>query len=138
VKRGRVAALVAAAALLGACASGQEAIDRLAADMYRRQPPPLPHPPEPFVSDGCSWWFDGDWVACCVGHDLSYWRGGTRDERHAADQAMKACVAGQGRVALSHLMYFGVRVGGVWWLPTPFRWGFGWPYPASGPPGVAY
>ena len=26
-------------------------------------------------------------------------------------------------------MLAGVRVGGTPYLPTPFRWGYGWPYP---------
>jgi len=26
-------------------------------------------------------------------------------------------------------MLAGVRVGGMPYLPTPYRWGYGWPYP---------
>jgi hypothetical protein len=138
VRRARLAVLVAVLGTLAACAGGREAVDRLATELYRERTPPPPLPPGRFVSDGCSCWPDGEWLPCCVAHDLAYWRGGTRRERLAADQAMKACVARQGRAVLSHIMYVGVRLGGVWWLPTPFRWGFGWPYPESGPPSVAY
>jgi hypothetical protein len=30
-------------------------------------------------------------------------------------------------------MYIGVRIGGHAWLPTPWRWGYGWYWPQSGP-----
>lgn len=88
-----------------------------------------------FTTDGCSLFPDRsslsktDWCACCLAHDLAYWRGGTFDERLAADRALQACVgaAAQGAV-LPQLMYAGVRVGGAPVLPTPFRWGYGWPY----------
>jgi len=28
-------------------------------------------------------------------------------------------------------MFTGVRVGGTPYLPTSFRWGYGWPYPRA-------
>ena len=36
---------------------------------------------------------------------------------------------GEEEVAL--LMLAGVRVGGTPYLPTKFRWGYGWPWPRS-------
>ena len=98
--------------------------------------PPLP--PKAFVSDGCSCWPDSDWVECCVQHDLIYWKGGTRLERKEADLKLKECVSKKNNRIIGALMYYGVRMGGVWWLPTPFRWGFGWKYPQSGPPDIPY
>lgn len=89
----------------------------------------------PFATDGCSMFPDRspggktDWCSCCVAHDLAYWRGGSLDERLAADRALKGCVGGVANgVLLAHLMYAGVRLGGSPALPTPYRWGFGWPY----------
>ncbi|MBT3609684.1 MAG: hypothetical protein HN516_05015, partial [Gammaproteobacteria bacterium] len=89
----------------------------------------------PFSSDGCSLFPEGSgensdlWLSCCRAHDLSYWRGGTRAERRAADDALEQCVAAKGYPKVAALMSMGVFVGGTPFLPTPFRWGYGWPYP---------
>ena len=88
----------------------------------------------PFSSDGCSLFPDGIgensalWLSCCADHDLSYWRGGTRAERRVADDALEQCVAAKGYPKVAALMSVGVFVGGTPFLPTPFRWGYGWPY----------
>lgn len=89
----------------------------------------------PFASDGCSLFPDrapgagADWCDCCLKHDLAYWRGGTAPERLDADRALRACVRdASGSPLLAALMLAGVRAGGLPYLPTPFRWGFGWPY----------
>ncbi len=87
-----------------------------------------------FSSDGCSAFPDGTredkelWRSCCVLHDLAYWKGGNSDEREAADQALKACVEAIGEPDIAKLMLAGVRVGGTPWLPTRFRWAYGWPF----------
>jgi hypothetical protein len=89
----------------------------------------------PFTTDGCSEFPDGTprhrqiWLDCCVAHDRAYWRGGTRDERMQADLALETCVAEVGEPAIAKLMLAGVRVGGSPWWPTPYRWGYGWPWP---------
>jgi len=89
----------------------------------------------PFTSDGCSAFPDGTlaqrqlWLACCTEHDLAYWQGGTYEERETADEKLRDCVAGVGEPAVAELMLAGVRVGGTPYLPTRFRWGYGWPYP---------
>jgi len=88
----------------------------------------------PFVSDGCSMFFDGTpaqrdlWRQCCYAHDTAYWRGGTREERTAADRELRSCVDQAEDEALADLMYLGVRAGGSPCWPTPYRWGYGWPY----------
>jgi hypothetical protein len=46
-------------------------------------------------------------------------------ERKASDKRLRDCVWAKGHNYISPLMYFGVSIGGVSWLPTPFRWGFG-------------
>jgi len=87
-----------------------------------------------FTSDGCSAFPDGTikqkqlWLSCCYQHDVSYWKGGTFDERKSADLALKECVADVGEPTIAALMLAGVRVGGTPYLPTSFRWGYGWPY----------
>lgn len=88
-----------------------------------------------FASDGCSLFPDGWlnqrglWCACCLAHDIAYWRGGTQDERFQADKALAACVLEKtGNGALADLMYNGVRFGGHPIFPNWYRWGYGWPY----------
>ena len=120
------------------CASDRDLVNHLAREVYAENQPEEPLPPKPFASDGCSCWWDGDWVDCCVRHDLVYWMGGASEERKQADLELMKCLEGKGHSVIGRMMYMGVRVGGVWWLPTPFRWGFGWNYPDTGPPGKPY
>lgn len=88
-----------------------------------------------FTTDGCSRFPDhslisnDDWCDCCVAHDLAYWRGGTADERLAADETLRTCVESntQNR-ALADLMFAGVRAGGGPYFYTSYRWGYGWKY----------
>lgn len=90
---------------------------------------------QPFKSDGCSAFPDGTWkkhdlwLSCCIAHDRAYWQGGTYGERLIADEALKQCVASLGEPEIAQLMLVGVRAGGSPYLPTSFRWGYGWPFP---------
>ncbi len=90
---------------------------------------------QPFTSDGCSAFPNGTlkqkelWLSCCYDHDYDYWKGGTYDQRVASDKALESCVAAVGEPEIALLMLAGVRVGGTPYLPTRFRWGYGWPYP---------
>lgn len=90
---------------------------------------------KPFYSDGCSAFPDGTfeqrelWLTCCIQHDYDYWQGGTYQHRLASDQRLKTCVTDVGQPAVAILMLAGVRVGGTPYLPTQFRWGYGWSYP---------
>lgn len=90
---------------------------------------------KPFSSDGCSSFPEGTveqqdlWLACCTAHDVAYWKGGTYGERLDADKQLQSCVAGVGEPGIAAIMLAGVRVGGTSFLPTSFRWGYGWPYP---------
>ncbi len=92
-------------------------------------------PLQPFSSDGCSSFPDGTfeqnqlWLKCCSAHDFAYWKGGTYQQRIDADLALQECVAQVGKEEIALLMLAGVRVGGTPFLPTAFRWGYGWPYP---------
>jgi len=90
---------------------------------------------KPFTSDGCSVFPDGIisqknlWLQCCTEHDKAYWAGGTAAMRKIADEDLKACVSKVGEPEIAQLMLAGVRVGGTPYLPTTFRWGYGWPFP---------
>ena len=84
--------------------------------------------PADFKSDGCSLFPDGDYRNCCVEHDKAYYFGGSWRERRRADNKLFKCVAdtkGFQHKLIAPVMWIGVRVGGVSFLPTPFRWGFG-------------
>ena len=113
-------------------------VNKMAEQVYNNSSLVNPLPPHAFKSDGCSCWPDGDWLECCVKHDLMYWIGGTHEERKDADTELRKCITEKGHPVVGQVMFLGVRIGGVWWLPTPFRWGFGWNYPDSGPPGKEY
>jgi hypothetical protein len=101
------------------------ALEQRAVEACRARQVPLP--PAPFRTDGCSAWLDDGWVDCCVTHDMAYWCGGSAAERTAADRALERCVAASG-AHVGPLMYAGVRVGAMGWLPFPWRWGYGWPW----------
>ena len=84
--------------------------------------------PADFKSDKCSLFPDCDYGDCCVEHDKKYYFGGSFKERRQADIKLYKCVRrkkGFHHKIIAPLMYVGVRIGGVSWLPTPFRWGFG-------------
>jgi len=90
---------------------------------------------KPFKSDGCSSFPDGTikqkklWLHCCKAHDFDYWQGGTIAQRIISDNKLQQCVAKVGHPKIAKLMLAGVRVGGMPYLPTPYRWGYGWPFP---------
>jgi len=71
---------------------------------------------------------DPPWQDLCVEHDRAYWRGGTAEQRVAADLALARGVMDRGFPVMAALMWLGVRVGGAPWLPLPWRWGYGHPY----------
>ncbi|CAN5644708.1 hypothetical protein BH24ACI3_BH24ACI3_06770 [soil metagenome] len=84
--------------------------------------------PPDFKSDGCTLFPNGNYCDCCVEHDKDYYFGGTRKERWRSDKRLFKCVRskkGWQNKLMAPIMLVGVRVGGVSFLPTPFRWGFG-------------
>ncbi len=86
----------------------------------------------PFTTDGCSMFPNGNpqhkslWLQCCIQHDIAYWKGGTRPERLAADLALEQCVNKVGEPEIAQIMLAGVRAGGTPYLPSSYRWGYGW------------
>ena len=90
---------------------------------------------KPFTSDGCSLFPDAslisaaDWCDCCYVHDIAYWKGGTEQERDAADRALERCVAEKtGNAQFAYMMYEGVQFGGSPYFYNWYRWGYGWGY----------
>jgi hypothetical protein len=97
--------------------------------MMAELPQDQDEPIKPFVTDQCTLFPDGEWGGCCVEHDRAYWRGGTRQQRREADIELMRCVAARGHPWIAMVMYAGVRMGGTPWLPTAWRWGFGYKFP---------
>ena len=84
--------------------------------------------PPDFKSDGCTLFPDGNYRDCCVEHDKDYYKGGSSKERSKSDNRLYRCVKSKGawyNKIVAPIMWVGVRIGGVGFLPTPFRWGFG-------------
>ncbi len=65
------------------------------------------------------------WEGCCDLHDNDYVSGGTKKQRLDSDIRLLACVATNGHPFWAMGIFIAVRLGGVPWLPTPWRWGFG-------------
>lgn len=94
----------------------------------------------PFSSDGCSLspnsFLKVNFVECCVEHDISYWLGGTAEQKNSADEKFRSCMknkikseyAEKAYEAVSTTYYWGVRLGGNAYAPNSFRWGYGWSY----------
>lgn len=104
----------------------------------------LPTPPKEFSSDGVSGLISAlyrriygkeiPWVECAVRHDWVYYHGGPEHLRSQADKAVAKCVADHGHPILSIIVWAGVRIGGVWWVPyKTARWAYGYPFPERGP-----
>ena len=136
--RYKTIALIVSLVLLTSCSGSNQYLSKLSKEVYSQKNWEPPLPPHEFKSDGCSFWPDSEWVDCCVEHDAIYWLGGTKEERKLSDKALERCVNRKGHPIMSRFMYFFTRLGGVSWLPTSFRWGFGWDYPKSGPPEKQY
>jgi hypothetical protein len=86
-----------------------------------------------FTTDGCSAYPDGyawtqeyEWIHCCFAHDISYWVGGTHEEKVAADAELNRCVSEASFNAHGRMMEMGVATGGTPHVATTWRWGYGW------------
>jgi len=105
------------------CADHSDEINKIVAEIYTKNSVKGTIPAHAFKPDGCSGFPNGNWVECCVRHDLVYWMGGTRVERTAADSALQKCVADKGHPFIAGLMHSGVRVVAADSLPVGFRLG---------------
>jgi hypothetical protein len=82
-----------------------------------------------FATDGCTMFVNGSWKECCIAHDHDYWQGGSAETRQESDERFKECIytKTQNR-PLSLGAYMIIRIGGVPYLATPWRWGYGWSF----------
>jgi hypothetical protein len=81
-----------------------------------------------FVSDGCTWFPDGNYYDCCFAHDREYFAGGSWKERWHSDKKLFQCVAAKTKFynkLVAPFMWLGVRVFAAPWLNTKSSWGFG-------------
>jgi|GEM_PF-1425298 len=98
-------------------------------------------------SDGCSGGMSATWAAlpewvhhkfgatlpwhlCCVEHDRAYYYGGSREQKQAADEQLKRCVAASVDsevmgLLLGSAMQLAVTIGGQPYFATSYRWGYG-------------
>lgn len=91
-------------------------------------------PPNEFSQDGCTLFPNRllfhDLRTACLEHDKAYWLGGTKEERKAADIALRETISHTGPIGpvIGYVMYAGVRVFGDTWLTEKFNanWGYGW------------
>ncbi len=97
--------------------------------------PPATPSLKAFESDGCTCVPDGPhsdsdrWTPACEKHDLTYWKGGSHRDRLNADRRLKAAIKESGHPFISEIYFIGTRFGGSPYFPTPWRWGFGRPWP---------
>ena len=92
------------------------------------QPTDIDILPSGVKSDGCTLIPDGHIRDCCLLHDQEYFAGGTRKARRESDKRFFKCVSkkkGFMHKVVAPFIWLGVRIGGVPFLSTPFRWGFG-------------
>lgn len=86
----------------------------------------LPPDINPFTTDGCTLWPDGNWRECCIAHDILYWCSEGDLSRKETDQALRDCVRERDSPANAFFMYWGTRLTALPWLPFPWRWGYGY------------
>jgi hypothetical protein len=86
-----------------------------------------------FTTDGCTLSPEQsplglhNWRDCCIEHDLAYWKGGSEEERLAADNRLRACILEETENPRLAKAYFeAVQLGGKAQYPTTYRWGYGW------------
>lgn len=95
---------------------------------------------KPFSTDGATWFPDIQPAWIYVLHDWTHWAGGGELERWKANAEFFHLLDKYGkRPLLAPLMWFGVTVGAMHFLPTRSRWGYGnkWPN-RMGKPGDRY
>jgi hypothetical protein len=89
------------------------------------EPPPAS---SGLMSDGCTWFPDGNYRDCCTAHDEEYFAGGSWKARWRSDKKLFQCVAAKPKFynkMVAPFIWLGVRTGGAPWLNTRFSWGFG-------------
>ncbi len=86
----------------------------------------------PFESDGCTFIIDKpifsknkSFKPCCYYHDISYWIGGSKQQRKSSDKELRKCVKKASNGFYGSMFYFGVRTGHLSPIKSKYRWGWG-------------
>ena len=82
----------------------------------------------PFTTDGCSKAPDFNFSECCKVHDYYYWKGGSSKEKKKADQLLGQCIKNATYDIIGTAYEKTVRVFGLPFWRTSYRWGYGWKY----------
>jgi len=87
---------------------------------------------KPFETDGCTFIIDKpifskkkSFKYCCFLHDISYWIGGSRDQRSRSDKELRRCIKNESNGFYGTIFYFGVRTGHLSPIKSRFKWGWG-------------
>ncbi len=80
---------------------------------------------KPFQTDGCTFFYEGNWKDCCLEHDLYYWIGGDQDKQDMADLKLKYCIEKAQGKTYAALIYFMVRLGHYSPIKYKYHWGWG-------------
>jgi hypothetical protein len=72
------------------------------------------------MDNRCTLFINGNWIACCVGHDYDYADGGSYREKVKADLRLWRCVWKKGHPVIGFIMFLGVSTGGL--LCWRWRW----------------
>jgi hypothetical protein len=87
----------------------------------------------PFETDYCTNYPEGTpkhpdlWKDCCLVHDMTFWAGGTKQNRLDADHALRSCIENVGAPEQARIMYFAVRAGSYSPIKYPKgKWNNGW------------
>lgn len=85
-----------------------------------------------FTTDWCSYFpnwtfYNKDiWFECCTEHDKTYWDWWTKNQKNKADLELKECVSKKWFPIIWNLMEIWVKIWGIPYLPTSFRWWYWW------------
>lgn len=107
---------------------------RVGPTAQKMAPDPTKEVLRPFYSDGCSLSPDGIplteksqvWNSCCIKHDMSYWLGGSEEDKKRADDEFRTCMTEKGYPEVAKIYHLFVsQLGGPQSSHT-FRWAYGW------------
>ena len=72
--------------------------------------------PSEFVFDGCTWFPDGWWQACCLLHDYAFWWQPAGITLEQWNDAMTGCVSDLGAGTAAAIAGFGLcKVSWIFW-----------------------
>lgn len=81
------------------------------------------------MTDGCTFFPEGSLERCCAEYGKLYWQGGSQQQRSIADVKLRECILDvTNNKIITFAIYGGSRIGGIPFIATPWRWGYGWDF----------